>query len=340
MKVSLRSVRHHYFPGHLASRRERYSICSPCCLGDRPCANCRRKPACTFYARSLYRRAGNRISYRCALRRLRADRGDRVRYDVGSSVLNRQLAAAEIPRGNAKKIPECPCGVRGIGESALHRKCGNRNPRQGRLPQQLPEKADTQLEDVAFQRRAAIGKHPVQGPLRNAEVGCNRPGRPGRHDVRPQIGIDQAKQAGTAEPVIAAAHKTQKRRQVGDDVRFVVVRPCRPTASIDLRTKAAIERASTPHRGTGLAHSRSACGSPQQRRRRYRCDQDLGALFRVRQAGPRTGGAHHRARRSPARSFPRSPACTIELRPRRWKSNMNSSEPALLDQFGIAAVAL
>ena len=37
-----------YFGGHLASERKRYSICRPCCVGDRPCANYRRKPACTF----------------------------------------------------------------------------------------------------------------------------------------------------------------------------------------------------------------------------------------------------------------------------------------------------
>ncbi len=32
----------------LHPERKRYSICSPCCVGDRSCANYRRKPACTF----------------------------------------------------------------------------------------------------------------------------------------------------------------------------------------------------------------------------------------------------------------------------------------------------
>ena len=205
---------------------ERYSICSPCCVGDRQCANYRRKPACTFM-RALC--PGGQPKLRIHTIALYSAFAVIAAVVFGtlssSSVLNRQLAAAKIPRGNAKKAPECPCGVGGIGESALHRKRGNRNPRQGRLPQQVPEKPDAQLEDVAFKRRLAIGKHPVQGPLRNAEVGRNRPGRPDRRDVRPQIGIDQAKQARPGEPVIAAARKTQKRRQIGDDVRFVLVRP-------------------------------------------------------------------------------------------------------------------
>src|SRR6185369_14231435 len=39
---------YHYFGGYLETGRKRYSICSPCRVGDRSCANYRRKPACTY----------------------------------------------------------------------------------------------------------------------------------------------------------------------------------------------------------------------------------------------------------------------------------------------------
>ena len=53
----------------------------------------------------------------------------------------------------------------GIGEAALMCKPGDRNVCQRRLPQQVLEQFDTQMQDMAFERGRTVGKDTMKGPF-------------------------------------------------------------------------------------------------------------------------------------------------------------------------------
>ena len=193
--------------------------------------------------------------------------------------------------------------------------------------QQRTEALDAPAPRMPFERGTVIGEHPVKGPSPKCRTVAASATGDEVAIFRRSSTSTRAKRSDRDNPCAPpVASRSNAARQATTSVspRCVSGRNRRAQQRRDRARDRSRERDGRRTQSLGIGNG------VQQGRRRDRRDQDLGALFPARRGCPRTGDARRTARHSPVGSFPSRPPCVIRLRPRVWKSNMKSSEPARL----------
>ena len=182
-----------------------------------------------------------------------------------------------LPRRGAECALESPRGVGGVREPAIERELCDRDAWTGA--------AATAARGSA---RRAGAAHAVRTWCRGRRTSGARSAPKCRtapqarretrlRNIPPQLDIDQGEKVGSGQSVRAAAGQPQQRSEAGDDIRLAALRACANRRAHQRRDRARDrsrerDRCRTPSLGVG--------NGVQQRRRRNRRDQDLGALSR------------------------------------------------------------